>query len=97
MSNQKFDSVIFDCDGVLVDITQSYDKTIDKTCRYVLKEFAGIDSITIDHKIIDGFKSSGGFNDEVDLAYAAVLSLYASNKLGKESSEFIYEIGRAHV
>ena len=92
MSNQKFDSVIFDCDGVLVDITQSYDKTIDKTCRYVLKEFAGIDSITIDHKIIDGFKSSGGFNDEVDLAYAAVLSLYASNKLGKESSEFIYKV-----
>lgn len=92
MSNQKFDSIIFDCDGVLVDITQSYDKTIDKTCRYVLKEFAGIDSITIDHKIIDGFKASGGFNDEVDLTYAAILSLYASNKLGKEPLEFVYEV-----
>ena len=92
MSNQKFDSIIFDCDGVLVDITQSYDKTIDKTCRYVLKEFAGINSISIDHKIIDGFKSSGGFNDEVDLAYAAVLSLYASNKLNKEPSEFIFQV-----
>ena len=92
MNNQKFDSVIFDCDGVLVDITQSYDKTIDKTCRYVLKEFAGIDSITIDHKIIDGFKASGGFNDEVDLAYAAILSLYTANKLNKESSEFMYTV-----
>ncbi|WP_428325855.1 HAD family hydrolase [Nitrosopumilus sp.] len=92
MSNQKFDSIIFDCDGVLVDITQSYDKTIDKTCRYVLKEFAGIDSIVIDHKIIDGFKASGGFNDEVDLTYAAVLSLYAANKLNKEPSEFIYKV-----
>ncbi|MFB5632084.1 MAG: phosphatase, partial [Nitrosopumilus sp.] len=92
MNNQKFDSIIFDCDGVLVDITQSYDKTIDKTCRYVLKEFAEIDSIQIDHKIIDGFKASGGFNDEVDLTYAAVLSLYASNKLNKEPLEFVYEV-----
>ncbi|ABX13452.1 HAD family hydrolase [Nitrosopumilus maritimus] len=92
MDSQKFDSIIFDCDGVLVDITQSYDKTIDKTCRYVLKEFAKIDSITIDHKIIDGFKSSGGFNDEVDLVYAAILSLYTANKLNKKPSEFIYDV-----
>ena len=92
MNNQKFDSIIFDCDGVLVDITQSYDKTIDKTCRYILKEFAGINSIIIDHKIIDGFKTSGGFNDEVDLTYAAVLSLYTSDKLNKEPSEFIYQV-----
>ena len=28
---QKFDSIIFDCDGVLVDITESYDLAIDKT------------------------------------------------------------------
>lgn len=92
MNNKKFDSIIFDCDGVLVDITQSYDKTIDKTCRYVLKEFAGIDSLTIDHKIIDGFKASGGFNDEVDLTYAAVLSLYAADKLNEDPSEFIYKV-----
>ncbi|MBI1662066.1 MAG: HAD-IA family hydrolase [Nitrosopumilus sp.] len=92
MNNQKFDSIIFDCDGVLVDITQSYDKTIDKTCRYILKEFAGINSIIIDHKIIDGFKTSGGFNDDVDLTYAAVLSLYTSDKLNKEPSEFIYQV-----
>lgn len=92
MSSQKFDSIVFDCDGVLVDITQSYDKTIDKTCRYVLKQFAEIDSIAIDHKIIDGFKASGGFNDEVDLAYAAVLSLYAAHKTNKDQSEFIYQV-----
>lgn len=92
MNNKKFDSIIFDCDGVLVDITQSYDKTIDKTCRYVLKEFAGIDSLTIDHKIIDGFKASGGFNDEVDLTYAAVLSLYAADKLNEDPSEFICKV-----
>ena len=41
IDKQKFDSVIFDCDGVLVDITQSYDETIDKTCRYVRKRICG--------------------------------------------------------
>ncbi len=92
LSGQRFDSVIFDCDGVLVDITQSYDRTIDRTCGHMLREVAGIDSIEIDHKIIDGFKASGGFNDEVDLTYAAILSVYAAHKLGRNPSEFVYEV-----
>ena len=92
MSGQRFDSIVFDCDGVLVDITKSYDKTIDMTCSYMLRELAGIDSIEIDHGIIDGFKASGGFNDEVDLTYAAILSVYAADKLGRDPSEFVYEV-----
>ena len=37
--------VIFDCDGVLIDVTKSYDVTINKTISYVLKEIA---EITVD-------------------------------------------------
>ena len=86
----KFDSIIFDCDGVLVDITNSYDQTIVKTTKYVLETLAKInDSIQIDFKIIDGFKSTGGFNDEVDLTYAAILSIVAAKKLQKDQTEFI--------
>jgi len=86
----NFDSIIFDCDGVLVDITNSYDQTIIKTTKYVLETLAKInDSIKIDFKIIDGFKSTGGFNDEVDLTYAAILSIVAAKKLKKEQTEFI--------
>jgi len=85
-----FDSIIFDCDGVLVDITNSYDQTIVKTTKYVLETLAKInDSIQIDFKIIDGFKSTGGFNDEVDLTYAAILSIVAAKKLKKDQTEFI--------
>ena len=85
-----FDSIIFDCDGVLVDITNSYDQTIVKTAKYVLETLAKIsDSIKIDFKIIDGFKSTGGFNDEVDLTYAAILSIVAAKKLKKDQTEFI--------
>ena len=87
------DGIIFDCDGVLIDITKSYDLTIDKTVKYVLENFFQItDNIKIDSKIIDGFKSSGGFNDEVDLTYASILSLVAAKKLNKPQNEFIFDV-----
>jgi phosphoglycolate phosphatase-like HAD superfamily hydrolase len=87
------DSLIFDCDGVLIDITKSYDQTIITTTKYVLENFVEItDSINIDFKIIDGFKSTGGFNDEVDLAYAAILSIIAAKKLKKDQTKFIFNV-----
>ena len=73
----KFDSIIFDCDGVLVDITNSYDQTIVKTAKYVLETLAKInDSIKIDFKIIEillklypnnvvGLKDSSGDSDRM--------------------------------
>lgn len=91
----EMDAVIFDCDGVLIDITKSYDLAITKTTRHVLKNLAKIDNcIDVDFKIIDGFKSTGGFNDEVDLTYAAILSLVAATKLEKDQSEFISDVIR---
>ena len=90
---RQMDSIVFDCDGVLIDITKSYDLTIIKTTRYVLETFAGItDSIDVDFKIIDGFKSTGGFNDEVDLTYAVILSIVAAKKLEKNQAEFIFDV-----
>ena len=87
------DTIIFDCDGVLIDITKSYDLAIIKTTQYVLEYFSKInDSINVDFKIIDGFKSTGGFNDEVDLTYAAILSLTAAKKLEKDPTEFIFDV-----
>ena len=87
------DGIIFDCDGVLIDITKSYDLTIDRTVKYILENFSQItNSIKIDSKIIDGFKSSGGFNDEVDLTYASILSLVAAKKLNKSQHEFIFDV-----
>lgn len=89
----EIDSLIFDCDGVLIDIKKSYDQTITATTKYVLKNFAEItDSIDIDFKIIDGFKSTGGFNDEVDLTYASILSLVAAKKLKYDPTEFIFSV-----
>jgi len=89
----EINAVIFDCDGVLIDITKSYDLAIIKTTRYVLENFAKInDAIDVDFKIIDGFKSTGGFNDEVDLTYAAIISLVAANKLKIDQTSFIFDV-----
>ncbi len=87
------DSIIFDCDGVLIDITKSYDLTIIKTTQYILENFLNLsDFIFVDFKIIDGFKSTGGFNDEVDLTYAAILCLFVAKKLEKDQTKFIFDV-----
>jgi phosphoglycolate phosphatase-like HAD superfamily hydrolase len=87
------DGIIFDCDGVLIDITKSYDLTIIKTTKYILENISKInDSINIDSKIIDGFKSTGGFNDEVDLTYASIISIVAAKKLQRDQRELIFEV-----
>ena len=89
----EIDSLIFDCDGVLIDIKKSYDQTIDATTKYVLESLEKItDPIEIDFKIIDGFKSTGGFNDEVDLTYAAILSIVAEKKLEQDQTNFIFSV-----
>ena len=91
--SDKIDSIVFDCDGVLIDITESYDLAIIKTTKYVLENFAKIkDSIDIDFEIIDEFKSTGGFNDEVDLTYAAILSIVAAKKTSQDQRNFISQV-----
>ena len=90
---KDIDSIIFDCDGVLIDVTNSYDMAIQRTTEYILKEIANISKFDpVTSEIIDGFKSTGGFNDEVDLTYAAILSLAAANKLNKRGKNFVIEV-----
>ncbi|MEW6043200.1 MAG: HAD-IA family hydrolase [Thermoproteota archaeon] len=88
----KIDGIIFDCDGVLVDVSKSYDLAIKQTTAFVLKKFANIKSIPITSQIICGFKETGGFNDEVDLTYAAILSLAAAKKIGANPRKFIAKV-----
>ena len=85
----QVDAIIFDCDGVLVDVSKSYDLAIKQTTAFVLDKFAGIKSIPVSPKIISGFKATGGFNDEVDVTYACILSLVAARRLGINARKFI--------
>ena len=93
MKTDEFDSIIFDCDGVLIDVTKSYDTTINKTISYVLKEIA---DITVDapltNEILLKFKSTGGFNDEIDITYSGILCFIAAKKLNKDPTELILDV-----
>jgi len=90
---QKFDSIIFDCDGVLVDIRNSYDYAINKTISAIMKELFN-DEIgdIVTSKIHFGLKSVGGFNDEVAVVYAIVMTLVASKKSKIEFEKLIIDV-----
>lgn len=89
---KKIDAIIFDCDGVLIDITKSYDLAIKKVTKYFLKQFGIEKSLPITHDIIEGFKSTGGFNDEVDITYASILSLVAASRMEISEKKFLFTV-----
>ena len=90
---QKFDSIIFDCDGVLVDIRNSYDHAINKTISAIMNElFDDKISNIVTSKILYGLKSVGGFNDEVAVVYAIIMTLVASKKSKIEFEKLIIDV-----
>ena len=90
---QKFDSIIFDCDGVLVDIRNSYDHAINKTISAIMNElFNEKISDVVNSKILYGLKATGGFNDEVAVAYAVVMTLVASKKSNLKFKKLIIDV-----
>jgi HAD superfamily phosphatase len=54
--------IVFDMDGVLVDVTESYRETIVRTVAY----FTGA---AITHPQIQDYKNQGGFNDDWKLSH----------------------------
>lgn len=76
------DCIIFDCDGVLVDVSESYYATIVKTAAYVLERLGVEGAPPLPPYTIPFFKDTGAFNNEVDLTYAAVLMVAASARAG---------------
>src|SRR3970040_1975968 len=95
---KTLDAIIFDCDGVLIDITNSYDLAIKKTVDFILKEMANIDqSNIVTTQMIEGFKATGGFNDEVDVTYSLILSIVAAKKLKKFIPQFIFDVIKADL
>jgi phosphoglycolate phosphatase-like HAD superfamily hydrolase len=90
---QKFDAIIFDCDGVLVDIRNSYDNAINKTISAIMKElFDDEVGDTVTSKIHFGLKAAGGFNDEVAVVYAIIMTLVASKKSNIEFEKLITNV-----
>jgi HAD superfamily phosphatase len=77
--NLTYDCVLFDIDGVLVDIRKSYNAAIKETVDYVLKFITGNSFRTlVTDQIILKFRQSGGFNNDTDTSYAIILAILAN-------------------
>ena len=74
-----YECVLFDIDGVLVDIRKSYNAAIKETVNYVLKFITGNSFRTlVTDQIILKFRQSGGFNNDTDTSYAIILAILAN-------------------
>lgn len=71
----KLDTILFDMDGVLLDISQSIRPLNSLAVAYYLREIVGLPAPDdlISTEDIERFKNAGGFNDDWDLTYALVL------------------------
>ena len=76
------DAVIFDMDGVLLDITQSIRVVNCLAVPYFLRTVLGwpAPDDLLTSADIELFKNAGGFNDDLDLTYALVLFYVAKGR-----------------
>ncbi len=65
---QKPDVLVFDMDGVLVEVGQSYRESIRETVRH----FTGTD---VSHDTIQDFKNAGGWNNDWQLSHRLISDL----------------------
>jgi HAD superfamily phosphatase len=65
VTRQAPDVIVFDMDGVLVEVTQSYREAIRETVRF----FTGAD---VSHDTIQDFKTAGGWNNDWQLSHRLI-------------------------
>jgi HAD superfamily phosphatase len=71
----QVDTLVFDIDGVLIDVRDSFMKAICKTVQFYFKEILGFQGSQnlINPEETEYFKNAGGFNNDWDLTSAVVL------------------------
>jgi HAD superfamily phosphatase len=78
------DVLIFDMDGVLIDVSRSYRKTIQRTVQFYLETCLGFGRIRgswITNEEISLFKSAGGFNSDWDLTSGILFYLLSVSSI----------------
>ncbi len=79
------DILIFDMDGVLVDVSRSYRRTIRQTVQIYLESLLGFEKRGRRGWITNGeislFKSVGGFNNDWDLTSGLLLYLLSTSSI----------------
>jgi HAD superfamily phosphatase len=68
------EAIIFDIDGVLVDVKKSYDEAIIKTVQFILTKSFNTNLANFPFQdMISKLRNTGGFNNDIDTAYSIVL------------------------
>ncbi|MBI5159008.1 HAD-IA family hydrolase [Candidatus Micrarchaeota archaeon] len=78
-------AVVFDVDGVLVDVSGSYREAIVRTVNGYLNKVGVRSKRMFSKPDVQAFKNAGGFNDDWNLTYAGVLYCLL-NALGEKRS-----------
>jgi len=77
------DGIIFDMDGVLVDVNASYREAIRQTASYFLKREVNIDEV-------DTVKAIVGMNNDWDATYALINNVNISYEQVKKYFQLVY-------
>lgn len=75
----QIDAILFDVDGVILDVSESYRVVIMKTTQYYAREVLKLEDNgpLLEGHDIELFKLAGGFNSDWDLTTAAVMLVLA--------------------
>jgi len=74
----QVDAVIFDCDGVLIDVRGSYDRAVIESVRWVMEGAFGMElpDTALGPEPIYLLRKTGGFNNDLDAAWVIALWLF---------------------
>ena len=74
---KKINTIIFDCDGVLINSKNSYDRCIELTISYILKNMLNKQFISfkISKSTLELFRQTGGFNNDYKFCYIVILKI----------------------
>lgn len=81
--NTKYDGLIFDMDGILVDVSRSYREAIRQTAQYFLKRNVLMSEV-------DRVKNRIGMNNDWDASYSLINESKISFKTVKDYFQKIY-------
>lgn len=73
----KVDTIVFDCDGVLLDVRESYNACVGATVSRLVEALTGthISPDLFDGRLNHLYKSTGGFNSDWSYCYALVMAI----------------------
>jgi HAD superfamily phosphatase len=90
------DCALFDIDGVLVDVRNSYSLAIKMTIEFMTKLMIGtsFSRKLVPDTLLLKFKQTGGFNNEVDICYAIILALISRpiNESPSDKRHFLFTV-----